>query len=90
MNDNKVIVKNAVETAMVMVAVIEGLHIKHEMTCGGNDPKTKFSAAQQYNEQKGLKKFGKCGEQVLVKEMSQKQERNVLYQGTGISYWLKN
>ena len=46
-NEDKVIVKNSVETAMVMVAVIEGLHIKRKMTHDVNDPKTKFSVAQQ-------------------------------------------
>ena len=56
-NYDRVIMKNAVETAMVMVAVIEGLYIKHEMTRDMNDPKNEFSAAQQYKEEKGLRKF---------------------------------
>ena len=58
-----------------MVAVIEGLCIKQKMTCDINDPKNEFSAAQQYNEQKGLRKFREHGEQALVKEMSQQHER---------------
>ena len=40
-----------------------------------NDPKNEFSAAHQYKEQKGLRKFGECREQALVKEMSQQYER---------------
>ncbi len=67
--------KNSVETAMVMVAVIKGLYIKHKMTRDINDPKNEFSAAQQYNKQKGLRKFGEHGEQALVKEMSQQHKR---------------
>ena len=45
------------------------------MTRDVNDPKTKFSVAQQYNEQKGLRKFGEHREQALVKEMFQQHKR---------------
>ena len=64
-NNKKVIVKNTIETVMVLVAVIEGLPIKHEMTHDINDQKTQFSSAQ----------FGEHREQVLVKEMSQQHKK---------------